>query len=98
MKCTGIKLNKTLHIKEKKILQQLQKKEKKRNKQLEEKIERNYETSKWYWTKLKQGIQKSEIAEYSVKIKEYFIEKPKERTQRMKSTKKWRFFCGNVGR
>ena len=26
MKCTGIKLNKTLHIKEKKILQQLQKK------------------------------------------------------------------------
>lgn len=35
MKCTGIKLNKTLHIKEEKILQQLQKK---RNKQLEEKI------------------------------------------------------------
>ena len=38
MKCTGIKLSKTLHIKEKKILQQLQKKKKKRNKQLEEKI------------------------------------------------------------
>lgn len=29
MKCTGIKLSKTLHIKEKKILQQLQKKKKK---------------------------------------------------------------------
>ena len=29
MKCTGIKLNKTLHIKEEKILQQLQKKKKK---------------------------------------------------------------------
>ena len=28
MKCTGIKLNKTLHIKEKKILQQLKKKKK----------------------------------------------------------------------
>lgn len=38
MKCTGIKLNKTLHIKEEKILQQLQKKKKERNKQLEEKI------------------------------------------------------------
>ena len=30
MKCTGIKLNKTLHIKEEKILQQLQKKKKKK--------------------------------------------------------------------
>ena len=29
MKCTGIKLSKTLHIKEKKILQQLQKKKRK---------------------------------------------------------------------
>ena len=28
MKCTGIKLNKTFHIKEKKILQQLQQKKK----------------------------------------------------------------------
>ena len=31
MKCTGIKLNKTLHIKEEKILQQLQKKKKEIN-------------------------------------------------------------------
>ena len=39
MKCTGIKLNKTLHIKEKKnTTATSKKKRKKRNKQLEEKI------------------------------------------------------------